>query len=44
MEEIDNSIKRGDILDIKGKGTAGKSVIVKIVNSEKIQSSLKQHK
>ena len=22
MEEIDNSIKRGDILDIKGKGTA----------------------
>ena len=35
MEEIDNSIKRGDILDIKGKGTAGKSVIVKIVNSEK---------
>ena len=23
MEEIDNSIKRGDILDIKGKGTTG---------------------
>ena len=35
MEEIDNSIKRGEILNINGKGTAGKSVIVKIVNSEK---------
>ncbi len=35
IEEIDNSIKRGEILNINGKGTAGKSVIVKIVNSEK---------
>ncbi|HJJ25319.1 MAG TPA: biofilm-associated protein [Nitrosopumilus sp.] len=35
MEEIDNSIKIGEILNINGKGTAGKSVIVKIVNSEK---------
>ena len=35
MEEIDNSIKIGEFLNINGKGTAGKSVIVKIVNSEK---------
>jgi hypothetical protein len=36
VEGVSNSVKRGDILEIYGKGTPGSSVIVEIQNPDKI--------